>query len=363
VDISIPVPAGITEADIGKIFFAREVEVLGQKRVMIIDSAVITNGRITTACVPFEDRTRQIDGRISILRTLFESTPALINGTVAGANTVILAGELCYIPDNYYYVFPVPVDSTVLISEINPVTGDILLKKEIQTPSLSGQVYSFQGIPGGGSFSSDITPPLIVQSQGILIFGFDVGGQVIEYQGMTFTPQKDTIGHIIGIEIIGKPGTSVVKRSDDPAGLPRGLIRVYKLEKPEGSPSYEYNLISSIDANNDGSFSRSLLPEEQEGEPVLIEGDRVLVTVEKGETPLDQEFVLVFSEPLFVNVDINNININETGEPGNNLPIIIKDVTDPENSEDIQIQTRLLNSGTEVRIKPLRGNQGQARFQ
>jgi hypothetical protein len=31
----------------------------------------------------FEDRTRQIDGRISILRTLFESTPALINGTVA----------------------------------------------------------------------------------------------------------------------------------------------------------------------------------------------------------------------------------------------------------------------------------------
>ncbi|MHC4397786.1 MAG: Ig-like domain-containing protein, partial [Planctomycetota bacterium] len=156
VDISIPVPSGITAADAGKIFFAREVEVFGQKRVMIIDSAVIFNGRIYTACEPFEDGTRQIDGRISILRTLYDSAPALINGTVAGANTVIFAGELCYIPDNYYYVFPVPVASNVTISQKDLGTGEILLKKEIQTPSLPGQVYSFQGIPGEGDFSSDI---------------------------------------------------------------------------------------------------------------------------------------------------------------------------------------------------------------
>jgi hypothetical protein len=81
-----------------------------------------------------------------------------------------------------------------------------------------------------------------------------------------------------------------------------------------------------------------------------------LVTVEKGDTPLNQEFVLVFSEPLYVNVDINNINnINssETGEPGSNLPITIKDITDTGSAEDILVQTRLLNSGTELRIKPL----------
>ncbi|NIO63441.1 MAG: hypothetical protein GTN53_06240, partial [Candidatus Aminicenantes bacterium] len=274
---------------------------------------------------------------------------------------MIFAGELCYIPDNYYYVFPVPVSSNVTISEKDLVTGDILLKKEIQTPSLPGQVYSFQGIPGEGDFSSDITPPLIVQSQGLLIFGFDVSGQVVEYRDVTFTPQTDTMGHVIGMEIKGKPGTSVVKRSDDPAGLPRGLIRVYKLViiNPEESNRYEYQLISSIDANGDGSFFKTLLAEEPEGEPLFKEGDRVLITVEKGGIPLDQEFVLVFSEPLYVNVDINNINMNtninsnETLEPGIDLPITIKDITQPDSPENINIQTRLLNSGTEVRIKPL----------
>jgi hypothetical protein len=185
----------------------------------------------------------------------------------------------------------------------------------------TGQFLNFQGIPSEGGFSSDITPPMIVQSEGILIFGFDISGQKIEYQGMTFTPKKDPIGHVIGIEINGKPGTSVVKRGGDPAGLPRALIRVYKLEikNPEESTRYKYELLSCIYANDDGSFFKSLLAEEEGGEPVLKEGDRILVTVEKGDTPLDQEFVLVFSEPLYVNVDINNmntnINSNETLEP------------------------------------------------
>ena len=75
--------------------------------------------------------------------------------------------------------------------------------------------------------------------------------------------------------------------------------------------------------------------------------------VEKGDTPLDQEFVLVFSEPLYVNVDINNMNTNETGETEYDLPITVKDVTIPDSPEIVTIQTRVLNSGTEVRIKPL----------
>jgi hypothetical protein len=82
-----------------------------------------------------------------------------------------------------------------------------------------------------------------VKSERILIFGFDVTQQEIEYQGMTFTPYKNKMGHITGLVIKGKEGTAVVKRSDDPAGLPLALIRVYKLGKITESQRYEYKIL------------------------------------------------------------------------------------------------------------------------
>jgi hypothetical protein len=252
VDISIPVPDGITEADIGKIFFAREVEVFGQKRVMIIDSAVITNGRIYTACEPFEGYTRQLDGGISVLKANFDTSIAFINGTAAGYNTVVLAGELAYIPNNYYYVFPVPVNTQVNIVVKDLYTAETIYEKTTPGPSLAGQVYSFEKIKD----NSDKEPPMIVKSTGILTFGFDVTGQTIENQGIKITPGKDDAGQVSGIIIEGTPGTAATKRDDDPAGTPYATIRVYKLQKPENSDRFEYIEVKTLTADRDGSFPK-----------------------------------------------------------------------------------------------------------
>jgi hypothetical protein len=44
---------------------------------------------------------------------------------------------------------------------------------------------------------------MIVKSRGILIFGFDITQQEIEYQGMTFSPHKNQMGSITGLVIKG----------------------------------------------------------------------------------------------------------------------------------------------------------------
>ena len=234
VEISIPVPAGIGEGDMGKIFFAREVEVLGQKRVMIVDSAVMVNGRIYTACEPFEDYTRQMDGTISVLKAAFENAIAYVSGTVAGSETVVLAGELAYIPDNYYYVFPVPVNTQVSLVVKDRYTAAVLYEKTTAGPSIAGQVYNFEKVPD----QSDREPPMLVKSTGVLTIGFNVGGQAVENQGLQMMPQKQESGAVTGVIIRGEPGTAATRREDDPAGTPNGLIRVYKLQKPENSDTY-----------------------------------------------------------------------------------------------------------------------------
>ncbi|MHC4397532.1 MAG: Ig-like domain-containing protein, partial [Planctomycetota bacterium] len=340
VDISITVPAGITAADAGKIFFAREVEVFGQKRVMVIDAAVITNGRIYTACEPFEDGTRQIDGTISILRATFNNTIAFISGTVAGYNTVVLAGELAYIPDNYYYVFPVPVNNQVNIVVKDLHTADTIYEKTTAGPSMAGQVYNFEKVID----QSDKEPPMIVKSTGILTFGFDVTGQTISNQGITVIPQPDDNGQVSSIIIQGAAGTAATKREGDPVGTPYATIRVYKLQKPENSDRFEYVEVKTFTADGNGSFPKLADGEEIESIPAK-QGDRITVTVEKGGIPLNQEFVLSFSEPLDISYENDGVPISiyeylENDQTGNEIPI---------KAELLEVGGRV--TGTEVIVK------------
>ncbi|MFC2146848.1 hypothetical protein ACFLRT_05745, partial [Acidobacteriota bacterium] len=340
VDISIPVPAGITEADIGKIFFAREVEVFGQKRVMIIDSALITNGRIYTACEPFEDYCKQLDGSISVLRANFDTAIAFINGTVAGPTTVVLAGEICYIPDNYYYVFPVPVNTQVNIVVKDLYTAETIYEKTTPGPSLAGQVYNFEKVTD----QSDKEPPMIVKSTGILTFGFDVTAQTISNQGITVTPQLDDKAQVSGIIIQGAAGTAATKREGEPAGTPFATIRVYKLQKPDDSDRYEYVEVKTLTAARDGSFPKLEDGQEIEGIPAR-QGDRITVTVEKGGIALNQEFVLSFSEPLDTDYDNGNVPISiyeyeEEGQTGKEIPI---------KAELLEVNGQV--TGTEVIVK------------
>ncbi len=323
VDISIPAPAGITDSS--NIFAAREVEAFGQKRMMIIDATVIKNGRIYTACEPFEDHCRQIDGSIYFLRMIFSSV-AFVSGTVGIPGTVVMYGDLVYFPENNYYVFPVPVNRDVKIIVKDEKVGEPIFEKTVPGLSLAGQVYSFQKITD----TRDNEPPIIVKSSGLLTFGFDVTAQAIESQGITITPTLDGIGWVTAIKIEGKAGTAVVLREDDPVGTPNAYIRVYKLRMKQDSNEYEYAEIDQFEAYRDGSFSRDNI--------AAFQGDRVMVTVEKGDIPLNQEFILSFSEPL------------STDYENGNVPVSIVDQTEGMQKE-ITLYSQLLESGTEVSIK------------
>ncbi len=113
--------------------------------------------------------------------------------------------------------------------------------------------------------------------------------QAIANQGITVTPTGyDDHGQVNRIKIEGAAGTAATKKIGD--GTPYATIRVYKLQKPVDSDRSEYVVVKIFTANEKGGFSEDNID--------VKEGDKVIITVEKGNIALDQEFVLSFSEPL-----------------------------------------------------------------
>jgi len=194
-------------------------------------------------------------------------------------------------------------------TQVNIVVKDLytaatIYEKATPGPSLAGQVYNFEKVTD----QSDKEPPMIVKSTGILTFGFDVTSQTISNQGITITPHLDDKGQVSGIKIEGTAGVAATKRDDDPAGTPYATIRVYKLQKPENSDRFEYIEVKTLTADRNGSFPIQEDGQEIESIPAK-QGDRMVVSVEKGGIALNQEFVLSFSEPLDTDYETGNVPI------------------------------------------------------
>ncbi|MCP5054733.1 MAG: hypothetical protein GY940_46640, partial [bacterium] len=119
------------------------------------------------------------------------------------------------------------------------------------------------------------------------------------------------------------PGTTVV-------GDPVGQVGVYKLVK-EGQGAdekWQYNEITTISGLSDGSFSSTVSAKT---------GEKIILTIEKGDIDLNPEFILTFSEP-----------VAEVAPENENRFILKED----DQTDTVDIYTQSLPTQTRVSIKP-----------
>ncbi|MCP4157450.1 MAG: hypothetical protein GY757_57605, partial [bacterium] len=167
-DISIPAPAGITENDV--VFCARVIDVLGENKLMIIDSTQLENGRVQTACEPFDDEERTYGGIFQWVKMSFSTPLGYITGYTYEYATTISWGNLYYKPGmRGNYIFPSPLAQSAVLKIQDNDTGETLYEKVVQAPTVAGQVYSYQ-TPN----EADREPPQLVRTEGLKTYYFDV---------------------------------------------------------------------------------------------------------------------------------------------------------------------------------------------
>ncbi|MCP5045845.1 MAG: Ig-like domain-containing protein, partial [bacterium] len=319
--LSFPAPAGVTVDD--PFFMARQVDVLGEKKWMVIDTASLKNGRIEVNSPPFPGCTSE-----GIYRTMKNSSYAMafMTGTATSVPAVVAAMDLVYLVDlgNPDFIIPVPIrptDEKIHVDVKDLITGETLYQTESPALTQEGQVYNF------GKVSNDIEPPAIIQSTGILCYSFSVSAGKENSKGVTITPQVSN-GEVSSILIEADPGTTVVLDGSDP-DAPKGRVGVYKLVKEGQGPDekWQYKEIKTIDAIDDGSFS---------GTVDAKTGEKIILTIETDDIDLNREFILTFSEPVAeVDAKDSRFSLQEEGP-------------DPE----LDIYTQSLPTQTRVSIKP-----------
>jgi len=263
--LSIPQPAGVPSD--AQVFIAREVNVFGQKKLMVVDTTAINDGRIQASSPPWPGCTAA-----GIYTMILNQSLQLgfISGTVGAPGLAVHAMDLVFITTSTDFIMPVRIGQNITITVSDMDTGDTLYEKVMPGPTVMGQVYSF------GKVSNDKEPPLLLRSTGIESLTFDVTAIEVKSKGITIKPIPNALtGKVESIAIFG----------DGVATVDSGRIRVYKLIN---NTFQEQSPLITVDEN--GDF--------QETTYNAVNSDRFILTIEKGGVPTNQEFVLSFSEPI-----------------------------------------------------------------
>ncbi|MCP4142952.1 MAG: hypothetical protein GY755_22130, partial [Chloroflexi bacterium] len=247
--LSIPVPPGVTAES--QVFIAKEVELLGEKKLMILDSTSIKNGRIETNSPPWPGCTAEGIYTMMLNQSL---QLAFITGLTGAPGCAASAMDMTFIVgQDRRFIMPVPINRDFTLTIKDTDTGETLYEKQMPGPTSIGQAFDF------GKVSDDEEPAWIKDSTGVATLSFAVGAQKVESRGITITPNNaSNSAEIESILIEGKEGTTVISGEND---LP-GKVRLFKLKKVEvegNKPENKYVPVDSdIAVDIDGSFSGSV---------------------------------------------------------------------------------------------------------
>ncbi|MCP4119517.1 MAG: Ig-like domain-containing protein, partial [Desulfobacteraceae bacterium] len=288
---------------------------MGEKKLMILDSTSIKNGRIETNSPPWPGCTAEGIYTMMLNQSL---QLAFITGLTGAPGCAASAMDMTFIVgQDRRFIMPVPINRDFTLTIKDTDTGETLYKKTMPGPTSIGQAFSF------GTVSDDKEPAWIKHAAGVAALSFEVGALEVVSGGITITPHfNSSNGEIDYITVAGEAETAVITGDND---LP-GRVRIFKLSTLESAKKEYFQVDYQMEVNKNGSFS---------GTAPANKGDRFILTIEQGDIPLGQEFMISFSEPL-----------DSEQQP----PIEIYEKS-AEGRTKHDVNVLLLETGTEVRVQ------------
>jgi RHS repeat-associated protein len=210
-----------------QLFIANEVEVFGQKKLMVVDTAALkdNNTRIETNSPPWPGCSAE-----GIYTMMINSIYQLsyITGMVGSVGAAVMCMDLVFITSGPQFIMPIPINRNVTLTARDLTTGETIFKQDLTGPTMQGQVYNF------GVASNDKECPTVTGVTGLTVMGFDVTGQRMESRGITITPQLDG-GLVNSILVEGVDGTTLETFAYD------GLSRLSSAVDDDAAIEYGYD--------------------------------------------------------------------------------------------------------------------------
>ncbi|MCP4221093.1 MAG: Ig-like domain-containing protein, partial [bacterium] len=265
---------------------------------MVVDEAYVYNGRLWSG----ELEKGQLawpgcktSGTFSFIHNT-DNTVAFVSGTLSEESHRLSA-------DSYDSVFvysaqhggsnllmPVRSGGTSVLSVTDTDTGDTVYSGSVI-------VGGFGAVSSVGNLLQDLESPRLENVEGLEIVTINVPSGEVSAKGITVSPgaggasgagsadaegDAEPSGEAAAINIVGAPGTTVITGGTTQQP---GVVRIFKntLRGP-------VLLDGPFNADADGGFSRDGIK--------VKAGERISISVEKGEIPTDHSFVFTFSEAL-----------------------------------------------------------------
>jgi len=264
--LSIPAPPNITPDN--QIFIAREVFVFGERKLMVVETASLKNGRLEVNSPPWPGLDRPGTYTYLFAKMLL----AILTGEVYMIPFVLTAQDLAFIGDSYTgsrFTIPVGVDEEFTLTIRALDTGETIFEGTKTGPPSAGEIYKLHE-----NLSQDIQSPMLLSGEPSGVLCFELSSLFTQTQGITIqAPDSDGDG-------LPDQGGTVNLKGDMYAADEYGFVRVYNLTTGDSQEEK---------AGEDGSFDIDITASFK---------DKILITVQKGNVPLNQEILFVFSEPL-----------------------------------------------------------------
>ncbi|MBU4405659.1 MAG: Ig-like domain-containing protein [Candidatus Aminicenantes bacterium] len=266
--VSIPAPAGLPVD--AKFFVAHEVTVFAEKKLMIVDTCALNNGRIEVNSPPWPGLLKAQSAVLSILIT--SMSYSMVSGYSPSASAMAAAMDLVYICDTATtanFIFPIRAGADFTLTIRDLTTGEVLFSALKTASAVPGQIYELSE-----NLSNDYECPKLLAVSGLNVASFQWTAARVATATVTVEPVDNNTCRISG------PAHAAA-----PAGKIR--IQVYHFDPLSGRETVSG---SEFTANQDGSFAISSV--------AVRFGDKVLIAVEKDNVALDNQFNLAFSESL-----------------------------------------------------------------
>jgi RHS repeat-associated protein len=263
--VSIPAPAGLP-AD-AAFFVAHEVMAFGERKLMIVDTCALNNGRIEVNSPPWPGLMKLESTCLSILAT--SMSYSLVTGYSPSASAMVAAMDLVYFCEGWSsqrFILPLRAGADFTLTVRDLTTGETLYSGLKTASAVPGQVYELSE-----NLSSDHERPRLLGASGLGVSSFQWSATKFTVGGMTVEPAGTGMCKISGVEKTAAPG---------------GNIRVQRIYYANSEEIVDATVFS---ADGTGAFSQEV--------PVRT-GDKVVISVEKDNIGLDPRITLQFSENL-----------------------------------------------------------------
>jgi RHS repeat-associated protein len=318
--LSIELPEG--QPLDGEYYIAREVEVFGEAKLMVVDTVSVKDGRLETNSPPWPGAKDS-----GVYSFLYNQSAALgfIMGNTGRPFTAVETDDFVYITDlsDPDFLVPVIIDGLVNLSISDLDTGEIYYTGTVEGPTFIGETYDM-----GTSTSTDKEAPALTKTTGIHSFFFDVVAVTTSSGTIKLEPQK-TFEKVTGVKITGAENTAInVEDAVTSDGVIPGKVGIYK-QTDKGYVKVE---LPQDTAGIKGEFVFTV-------HDVKL-GDRFMLTAEQGDIPTGKQFVLTFNEPL-----------KEFTSDENTAQGTIK-IVEVKSSEAVTVLTKISDNKREVLVSP-----------